>query len=121
MEKLKKYWKEILIALLLLFGMNKCTSSCNRGIVVKKQTIEIQQKDSVIKTQTDSLNILKIRWNDAQTSQTAYQGLAMGNQQDLINQVEQLTSKVNALTAENGKLKTENVRLKKQIKNLQGQ
>lgn len=119
MEKIKKHWKEILIALLLLFGMNKCTSSCYRGRVVKNQTIEIQKKDSIIKSQSDSLNILKIRWNDAQVNQSTYQGIAIGNQQELFRQINELTveketlvKKVNSLTSENSKLKKEIIKLK---------
>lgn len=48
MEKIKKYWKEILIGLLVLFGMNKCTQSCNRDNVIQKQLVTIHHQDSVI-------------------------------------------------------------------------
>lgn len=122
MEKIKKYWKEILIGLLVIFCLNKCTTSCSRGNVIKKQNIEIVQKDSIIKVQTDSLNILKIRWNDAQNSQSTYQGIAMGNQQELVNTIgemkttiETMTNKIQTLTNENNKLKKENQQLKQKI------
>lgn len=112
MEKIKQYWKEILIGLLILFGLNKCTVACNRDTVINNQNSEIVQKDSIIKVQTDSLNILRIRWNDAQSSQSTYQGIALGNQQELINQIntlkqekENLSSKIISLTNENNKLK----------------
>ena len=58
MEFIKKNWKIIVIVLLVLFGMNKCTVSCNRGTTINKQQIELVQKDSIIKAQNDSLNIL---------------------------------------------------------------
>lgn len=119
MEKVKKYWKEILIGLLVIFCLNKCTTSCSRGRTIKKQNIEIVQKDSIIKSQSDSLNILKIRWTDAQKSQSTYQGIAMGNQQELVNTVgemkttiETMTTKIQQLTNENNKLKKENKQLK---------
>ncbi len=122
MEKIKKYWKEILIGLLVIFCLNKCTTSCSRGSVIKKQNIEIVQKDSIIKVQTDSLNILKIRWNDAQNSQSTYQGIAMGNQQELVNTIgemkttiETMTNKIQTLTNENNKLKKENQQLKQKV------
>ncbi len=118
MEKIKKYWKEILIGLLVIFSLNKCTVACNRDTKIKKQTVEINQKDSLIQSQQDSLNILKIRWSDMQTSQTAYQGLAIGNQQELIQQIEQLKSQINILTTENSGLKKDAVKLKKQIQEL---
>lgn len=47
-DKIKTHWKEILIVLFLLFGMNKCTQSCNRQTVINKQTIEMQKMDSTI-------------------------------------------------------------------------
>ena len=118
MEKVKKYWKEILIGLLVIFCLNKCTTSCSRGRTIKKQNIEIVQKDSLIKVQSDSLNILKIRWTDAQTSQNAYQGIAMGNQQELVNQINQLQSENNDLQVKNNGLSIENKKLKAEIKNL---
>ena len=119
MEKIKKYWKEILIAILVIFCLNKCTTSCSRGRTIKKQNIELVQKDSLIKVQNDSLNILKIRWTDAQNSQSTYQGIAMGNQQELVNTIgemkntiEFMTNKIQTLTNENNKLKKENQQLK---------
>lgn len=118
MEKVKKYWKEILIGLLVIFCLNKCTTSCSRGRTIKKQNIEIVQKDSLIKVQSDSLNILKIRWTDAQTSQNAYQGIAMGNQQELVNQINQLQSENVDLQVKNNSLSIENKKLKAEIKNL---
>ena len=124
MENLKKYWKEILIVLLIIFGMNKCTVSCNRQTKLNKQETELVQKDSLIKVQSDSLNILRIRWNDAQKSQDTYQGIAMGNQQELVNTIGEMkntikfmTNKIQDLTNDNNKLKKENKQLKEQLNN----
>lgn len=118
MEKIKKYWREILIGLLVIFSLNKCTTSCSRSRTIKKQNTEIIQKDSLIKVQSDSLNILKIRWTDAQTSQNTYQGIALGNQQELVNQINQLQSEKNDLQVKNNGLSIENKKLKSEIKNL---
>ena len=122
MEFIKKHWKEILIGLLVVFSLNKCTVACNRDTTINKQQIELIHKDSVIKNQSDTLNILKIRWNDAQKSQNAYQGIAMGNQQELVNTIgemkttiELMTNKVKTLTNENNNLKKENKQLKNQL------
>ena len=122
MEKIKKYWKEILISLLVIFSLNKCTTSCSRGTTIKKQNIELIQKDSIIKAQEDSLNIMNVRWKDAQASQNTYQGIALGNQQELVkniedmkNTIEFMTNKVQQLSTENNKLKQENKRLKEQV------
>ena len=125
MEFIKKHWVKIVIGLLIIFSLNKCTVACNRDTKINKQSIEIMQKDSIIRAQEDSLNIMRIRWNDAQTSQTAYQGIAMGNQQDLVNQIEKLTNenndlnvKINKLTSENNKLKYDINQLRTQLKNI---
>ena len=109
MKKIKQYWKEILIGLLVIFSLNKCTTSCSRGTVVKKQNIELVKKDSTIQVLNDSLNIMKIRWNDALQSQETYQGIAIGNQQDLISQI-------NALKIENENIKREKNSLAIEIK-----
>lgn len=123
MNKIKQYWKEILIGLLIVFGLNKCTVACNRSTKIDVQQTELVQKDSIIKIQSDSLNILRIRWNDAQNSQSTYQGIALGNQQELINQIntlkqekEILSSKINNLNNENSKLKKTISEMKSQLK-----
>lgn len=122
MKNIKKYWREILLGIFILFSLNKCTVACNRDTTINKQNIEISQKDSIIKVQTDSLNILKIRWNDAQSSQSTYQGIALGNQQELIKQIDKLKiekdniqNKLDILTTENYKLKKENQQLKSKL------
>lgn len=60
MNKLKKNWKEVLIVLLILFGMNKCTVSCNRGKAVEKANAEIVSKDSTIKVLNDSIDKMNV-------------------------------------------------------------
>lgn len=122
MKNIKKYWREILLGIFVIFSLNKCTVACNRDTTINKQNIEISQKDSIIKIQSDSLNILKIRWNDAQSSQSTYQGIALGNQQELIKQIDELKiekdniqNKLNILTTENYKLKKENQQLKSKL------
>jgi len=124
MNFIKIHWKEILIALLVIFSLNKCTVACNRDTKINKQQTELAQKDSLIKVQSDSLNILAIRWADSQKSQSTYQGIALGNQHTLINEVESLNNvvnayknQVNALKSQNEKLKKENNQLKQQINN----
>ncbi len=60
MDKLKKNWKMILIIFLILFGMNKCTVSCNRGSKLNKANKEIIVKDSTIKVMEDSIKSLNV-------------------------------------------------------------
>lgn len=62
MESIKKNWKNILIVLLVLFSLTKCTQSCNRGSVIDKLESEnaktVVVKDSLIKTLSDSCTLL---------------------------------------------------------------
>lgn len=122
MEFIKKHGIKIIIILLVIFSLNRCITACNRDIKINNQTTEIAYKDSIIKIQEDSLNILSIRWKDAQTSQSAYQGIAMGNQNTLVNEIESLNNvvnsykdQVNALKGQNDKLKKENSQLRQQL------
>lgn len=120
MDLIKQHWKGILIVLLVIFSLNKCSVACNRDTKINKQQIELTQKDSIIKIQLDSLNILKIRWNDSQNSQNRYEGLALGNQQQLLNEIESLQNinneqakQIKLQDAEINRLKKENQQLKK--------
>lgn len=54
-DKIKKNWKTILIVLLVLFSLNKCTVSCNRQGVIDKQTTELVKKDSIILSNQDTI------------------------------------------------------------------
>lgn len=115
MEFIKKHWKEILIVLLIIFSLNKCTVACNRDTKINKQEAELIQKDSIIKIQADSMNILKIRWDDAQANKTDLVGVALDTKQELINQVHMLESENNMLKDKIKKLESENKHLKNQI------
>lgn len=124
MKFIQKNWKTILIVLLVVFSLNKCTVACNRDSKIDKQQTELVQKDSIIKAQYDSLNILKVRWNDAQTNKNDIVGVALNSKQELTNQVNQLnsenstlTQKVNKLTFEVNKLNRENKKLRDQLNN----
>ena len=123
MEFIKKHGIKILIALLVIFGMNKCTVACNRANEIEKQKIEIVQKDSIINVKSDSLYVLTIRWNDAKNNQTTYQGIALGTKQALIDSINILKAEKNLINEklkkselENNNLKKENKQLKEQIK-----
>ena len=122
METIKKNWKIILIVLLILFGMNKCTVSCNRSTTINKQQVELLQKDSIIKTQADSLKLFAIRWDENKKGQENYQNLATGTKQELTdiigemkNTISTMTNKIQSLTNENNQLKKENKQLKEQL------
>lgn len=75
MDKLKKNWKEFLIVFLILFGMNKCTVSCNKGRSLDKANVEIVTKDSTIKVLNDSIekmNVTIANLNDKNSMLTGF-------------------------------------------------
>ena len=110
-NKIKRYWKEILIVLLAIMFMNKCTQSCSRATKLDKQNIEIVKKDSIIKQLKSDSTISAIRFEDAKNSNETYRGIATVNQNEMINKIELLSS-------ENSRLKNENNKLKIEIKKL---
>lgn len=65
MDWLKNYWKEVVIGILVIFGLNKCTQSCNRQTTIDEKVSQItvieNTKDSVINVLNDSIGKLNIR------------------------------------------------------------
>lgn len=65
MDWLKTHWKEVVIGLLVIFGLNKCTQSCNRQTTIDEKVSQItvieNTKDSVINVLNDSIGKLNIR------------------------------------------------------------
>lgn len=114
MNKIKKNWKSILIVLLVLFSLNKCTVSCNRQGVIDKQNIEIIKQDSLIKAQNDSIRILNVELigkNDKED--------ALNNAHNLGNDYYAYT--INKLNDSIKSLKSSNIKKDKEIKKLNGQ
>lgn len=121
-DKVKRNWKNIVLILLLLFSLSKCTSSCNKQREINKMEYQIVQMDSVITANGIELDKLNMRLDDAKTSIDSYKGIATGNQKELVDKVSELTNenknlqgKVNSLTKENANLKKEINELKNEI------
>ena len=104
MNKLKKNWKEILIVLLILFGMNKCTVSCNRGSKLNKANKEILYKDSLNKAMTDSIKSLNVTianltdkngmLSEFNRQQTKSDSLNRAAQKEQLNQVKNMVNRL---------------------------
>lgn len=58
MEWIKAHIREIVIVLLVLFSLSKCTQSCNRATEIDQKTMEITALDSTLKVANDSINSL---------------------------------------------------------------
>ena len=104
MNKLKKNWKEILIVLLILFGMNKCTVSCNRGSKLNKANQEIVYKDSLNKAMADSIKSLNVTitnladkngmLSEFNRQQTKSDSLNRAVQKEQLNQVKNMVNRL---------------------------
>ena len=87
MEKIKKNWHIIVIVGLLLFGMSKCTQSCNRSTEINKSITTIEQKDSLIKVLEDSVVTLNHKIDLLSNDKS--------NQEKLIESQKQSLDKIN--------------------------
>lgn len=114
MEWIKKHWKEVLIGLLIIFSLNKCTVACNRANTVDK----LNKANTELTTAVDSLSklndILSIRLDDGEKSQTTYQNIAIGNQKALIDSIANLRSELSKLKNKISNLQNENTKLKQE-------
>lgn len=118
-DKIKRNWKNILLIILILFSVNKCTSSCTRGKQIDKLNYQIVQMDSVIHANGIELDKLNMRLDDAQTSIDSYKGIATGNQRDLVNKVSTLTEENKQLKKQVTSLTKENTKLNQKISELE--
>ena len=120
-EYIKDNWKIILIILLLLFGVSKCTSSCNRGNQIDKLNYQIVQMDSIITSNGIEMEKMNIKLDDAKSSIDSYKGIATGNQRDLVDQITTLNSEKRELEEKLKKSNSENAKLKKRISELESE
>ena len=118
-DKIKRNWKNILLIILILFSVNKCTSSCTRGKQIDKLNYQIVQMDSVIHANGIELDKLNMRLDDAQTSIDSYKGIATGNQRDLVDKVSTLTEENKQLKKQVTSLAKENTKLNQKISELE--
>ncbi len=118
-DKIKRNWKNILLIVLILFSVSKCTSSCTRGRQIDRLNYQIVQMDSVIHANGIELDKLNMRLDDAQTSIDSYKGIATGNQRDLVDKINTLTGENKQLKSQVTSLTKENTKLNKKILELE--
>lgn len=118
-DTLKKNWKNILLILLVIFSMSKCTSSCSKGRQIDRLEYQIVQMDSVITANGIELDKLNTRLGDAQTSIDSYKGIATGNQRELVDRISQLTEEKRQLEEQLRREKADNTLLKRKISELE--
>lgn len=118
-DKIKRNWKNILLIVLILFSVSKCTSSCTRGRQIDRLNYQIVQMDSIIHVNGIELDKLNMRLDDAQTSIDSYKGIATGNQRDLVDKVSILTEENKQLKSQVTSLTKENTKLNKKVSELE--
>jgi hypothetical protein len=117
-EKIKQHWKVILICLLTMMWMSKCTTSCSRGKEIERQAKEIAvldstitSKDSLIRELTFDVSMKAGLLDAADKHSENFTSIASDNQKLLLD-------KVGRLTGENKKLSEDNKRLKNLVNEL---
>ncbi len=94
MEKLKKNWHLIVITILLIFGLSKCSQSCNRQTAIDTQNVELAKRDSTIKVMNDSIVSLSHKI-DLLTNDKTNQEKLVETQQDAINKINEAKKNIN--------------------------
>jgi len=121
LDKLKKNWKNILLILLIIFSMSKCTSSCSRGREINRLNVQIEQLDSIVVAKGIEYDKQSIELQGVKTSIDSYKGIATGNQKELVDKVTSLTEENRNLTNKVNSLNKENKKLKEKIDELEKQ
>lgn len=119
MKFIKENWKVILISFLLVFGMGRCTTACNRATTINSQTRQIE----VLEKQNDSLfkicDLQSLKIDEMERGQSVLSGLATGNQQMFMDSINILVKENAELYNENAKLKGELSKVKLELKRIQ--
>ena len=112
-EKIKQYWKVILICLLAIMFMSKCSTSCSRGKEIEKQANTIAvldstiiSKDSIIREMTFDLDMKNTLLDSEKSHNNNFTSIASDNQAELMKRVYNLTEENTKLMEDNKRQKT---------------
>ena len=105
LDKIKKNWKIILIVILMVFGLNKCTQSCNRQIKIDEQIFKIEQLDSALQEKNSEIVSLKRDTSDYLNRIRMYD--KFGKQTDEYIRQRNYTDYLNAINSAKQKAQTE--------------
>ena len=117
-EKIKQHWKVILLCLLTVLWMNRCSVACSRASKIEKLEDQVEQRDSllferdsIIREMTFELDMKNTLLDSEKSHNSNFTSIASDNQAVLMR-------KVRNLTQENTKLKEDNKRHKTLINDL---
>lgn len=121
LEKIKQHWKVILICLLTVLWMNRCSVACSRDTEINKleDFIEFKdsviiEKDSLIKEISFELDMKNALLDSEKSHNSNFTSIASDNQTILHN-------KIRTLSEENRRLKSLANSLSKEIETLKEQ
>ena len=117
-DKIKQHWKVILLCLLAVLWMNRCSVACSRESKIEKLEDQVEQRDSLLSKRDSTIREMAYELDmknallDSEKSHNSnFTSIASDNQAVLMN-------KVVKLTEENTKLKEDNKRHKNLINDL---
>ena len=117
-EKIKQHWKVILLCLLTVLWMNRCSVACSRESKIEKLEDQVErcdsllfERDSIIREMTFELDMKNALLDSEKSHNSNFTSIASDNQAVLMR-------KVRNLTQENTKLKEDNKRQKSLINGL---
>lgn len=93
-SKFKDKLPIIIIVLLLLFSVSKCTQSCNRSITIDKTMTELEQRDSILTVMKDSIVVLNQKIELLQNDKKNQQVL-VDAQKDAIDKINEAKKNIN--------------------------
>ena len=117
-DKIKQHWKVILLCLLTVLWMNRCSVACSRESKIEKLEDQVEhrdsllvERDSIIREMTFELDMKNALLDSEKSHNSNFTSIASDNQAVLMR-------KVRNLTQENTKLKEDNKRRKTLINDL---
>lgn len=117
-EKIKQHWKVILLCLLAVLWMNRCSVACSRESKIENLEDHIEyrdsllsERDSIIREMTFELDMKNALLDSEKSHNSNFTSIASDNQAELMKRVYNLTQ-------ENTKLKEDNKRQKNLINGL---
>ena len=105
-EKIKQHWKVILLCLLVVLWMNRCSVACSRESKIEKLEDQVERRDSLIREMSYELDMKNALLDSEKSHNSNFTSIASGNQAELMKRIYNLTE-------ENTKLKEENKHQKK--------
>ena len=110
---MRKNWKNILIVVLALFSLGKCTQSCNRSLRVDELESEAVTKDSTINSLVKQVELLKIDTADYIKQINMYKGFT----ETMSSNMERQTAVAEKNAQIHAEQSTKIKRLEEQVKN----